>query len=244
MDRAYACQPFLVAERIFPLTIGIGTGYGAPCSEAMSLGRNLRTLREAAELTQEVLAERADVSQSDISKWERGRVVPELPSAVRVAKVLKVSLDQILVGFDPEYDAITADLSRHAPLVDSEQQPEKAEHVRTSGLPMAEIERRNSVRSSQVRSRHVHRPVSTTADTSFEDQFAGQLARIDELARTLDRSLINLHAISEAVTTRAARAVTAPPDEQHTVAKITAPRSRSVRQLGDRKVAGKPRHRK
>ncbi len=76
------------------------------------LGANLRRLRQQAKLTQEILAERAAVQQADISKWEKGKVTPELVSALRLARALDVSLDALLQGVDAQYDA-AIDRIRH-----------------------------------------------------------------------------------------------------------------------------------
>lgn len=38
----------------------------------MSVGTNIRRLRETAEMTQEQLAEKLDVARSTVTQWERG----------------------------------------------------------------------------------------------------------------------------------------------------------------------------
>ena len=53
-----------------------------------SIGTNLRRLRLAAGLTQEGLAEAADVANATISRIERGRLVPSLKLAERLATAL------------------------------------------------------------------------------------------------------------------------------------------------------------
>jgi transcriptional regulator with XRE-family HTH domain len=72
------------------------------------LGRNLHRLRKQRRLTQQQLAELVDVQQRVVSRWETGTVKPHLDHAVRLARVLEVSLDQLVFGEEaaaqPEFD--------------------------------------------------------------------------------------------------------------------------------------------
>jgi transcriptional regulator with XRE-family HTH domain len=63
-----------------------------------ALGLNLRRLREAKELTQERLGERAELDPTYISGIERGVRNPSVLSLVRVAKALKVPLTELCEG--------------------------------------------------------------------------------------------------------------------------------------------------
>lgn len=80
----------------------------------MGIGMNIRRARKHAGLTQEQLADRAAVQQSDVSKWETDTALPELLSLVKVATVLRISINSLLVGMAPTYDAIVRDLPSHA----------------------------------------------------------------------------------------------------------------------------------
>lgn len=60
------------------------------------LGKRIRRCRRAAGLTQEQLAERIDMATSNISHIERATTQVSLPSLVRIANVLNVSLDQLV----------------------------------------------------------------------------------------------------------------------------------------------------
>lgn len=71
----------------------------------MGIGKNLKVERERAGWTQEVLADRADVQQSDVSKWENDKVTPDLESALKVAAALECPLDVLVQGLIPQYDA-------------------------------------------------------------------------------------------------------------------------------------------
>ena len=61
-------------------------------------GLNVRKLREASALTQETLAEKADLDPTYISGIERGVRNPSLLSIVRVAKALGTSVSQLSQG--------------------------------------------------------------------------------------------------------------------------------------------------
>ncbi len=61
-------------------------------------GDNVRTLREAQDLSQEQLAERADLDRTYISGVERGVRNLSLLSAVRIAKALKISVAKLCEG--------------------------------------------------------------------------------------------------------------------------------------------------
>ena len=74
----------------------------------MSLGQNIKRLRwEAGLQTQKALADLLGVPQPRVSDWENDRyAVLETTTLVRIAKGLRCSIDQLLVGVDPDYDRI------------------------------------------------------------------------------------------------------------------------------------------
>lgn len=53
------------------------------------VGDRIRTLREAAGITQETFAKQVYVSQPAVSQWERGKKMPARPTQFRVADVLR-----------------------------------------------------------------------------------------------------------------------------------------------------------
>lgn len=71
-----------------------------------SVGENIKRLRERAGFkTQREFAKALAVEQPRLSDWENDRYgVPEVPNLLKIAKVLKVSLDDIIRGFDESYD--------------------------------------------------------------------------------------------------------------------------------------------
>ncbi|MDP3721913.1 MAG: helix-turn-helix transcriptional regulator [Candidatus Omnitrophota bacterium] len=59
------------------------------------IGTRIRTYRKLARLTQEQLAERADLSPHFLGFVERGQANPSLDSLVRIASALGVQLDEL-----------------------------------------------------------------------------------------------------------------------------------------------------
>ena len=52
----------------------------------MSIGKNIRKLREANNLTQEKLAEKIDVTFQAVSSWERDEYLPETANLIKLAE--------------------------------------------------------------------------------------------------------------------------------------------------------------
>lgn len=63
------------------------------------LGRNIRLCREAKGLTQEKLAEYANISVKHISKIELGKINLKVESLIGIANALDVATDTLLKGF-------------------------------------------------------------------------------------------------------------------------------------------------
>lgn len=61
-------------------------------------GNNVRSRREALDISQEQLAERADLDRTYISGVERGVRNLSLISLVRIAKALRVSASELCEG--------------------------------------------------------------------------------------------------------------------------------------------------
>jgi len=64
----------------------------------MEFNEKLQLLRAKAGLTQEQLGERLFVSRVTVSKWESGRGYPNIESLRFMARVLSVSIDDLLSG--------------------------------------------------------------------------------------------------------------------------------------------------
>ena len=59
--------------------------------------------RRRRDLSQEALAEKAQLYKTDISKYERGQSLPTLPRLVRLADALAVSADYLLGRQEDEH---------------------------------------------------------------------------------------------------------------------------------------------
>jgi transcriptional regulator with XRE-family HTH domain len=70
-------------------------------SDMKPLGRRIRQLR-GFDLTQEEFAKKLGISQSQLSKYERGVAAPPADVLIRIKEQFRVSIDWLLTG-DPEF---------------------------------------------------------------------------------------------------------------------------------------------
>lgn len=61
-------------------------------------GAAIKRLREASRLTQAELAEKIDVSDKAVSRWETGRGLPDISLLEPLAKALRVSVIELMSG--------------------------------------------------------------------------------------------------------------------------------------------------
>ena len=61
-----------------------------------SLGENIKRRREEPKLSQEYVAERLGVSRQAVSKWETGQSEPTAGNLVLLAKLLELSLSELV----------------------------------------------------------------------------------------------------------------------------------------------------
>jgi transcriptional regulator with XRE-family HTH domain len=64
----------------------------------INLGKNINRLRVASSITQEQLAERANLSRRFIQELEAGEKGPTLPTLARLRIALKTAWDDLLRG--------------------------------------------------------------------------------------------------------------------------------------------------
>ena len=64
----------------------------------MNIGEKIRNAREEMNLTQTQAAESLMVSRQTISSWENGKSLPDILSVIRMSKLYKMSLDELLKG--------------------------------------------------------------------------------------------------------------------------------------------------
>lgn len=68
----------------------------------MSFAETLARLRDAANLTQVELAQKANVPIDTLRRWEQGRHLPRIDDAYRLAKALGVGIEKVIIGRDME----------------------------------------------------------------------------------------------------------------------------------------------
>lgn len=66
----------------------------------IQFGRNVAHLRNDAGLSQDKLAEKADLDRTYLSGIERGVRNPGIKIVIRLARALRVSVDQLCKGVD------------------------------------------------------------------------------------------------------------------------------------------------
>jgi transcriptional regulator with XRE-family HTH domain len=71
----------------------------------VDFGKKLTELRKARLLTQMELAELLEVQPRLIGRWEQGKGKPQFDYIIKLAEVLEVSLDQMLLGADQQQSA-------------------------------------------------------------------------------------------------------------------------------------------
>ena len=62
----------------------------------MTLGEKIREIRRKCSISQEQLAEKMSVSRSAIAKWETDKGLPDVGNLKMLARLLNVSVDQLL----------------------------------------------------------------------------------------------------------------------------------------------------
>ena len=68
----------------------------------MVFSEQLSKLRKKANLTQEDLAEKCDVSRQAVAKWESGESIPDIYKISQIARLFEVSLEELVWGECPQ----------------------------------------------------------------------------------------------------------------------------------------------
>ena len=71
-----------------------------------SIGNYIASKRRALNLTQEQLAEKLQVSNKTISKWENGKCMPDYSIIQKLCEILKVSLAELMDGEDMSDESV------------------------------------------------------------------------------------------------------------------------------------------
>lgn len=62
------------------------------------IGKNIKTIRQAKEMTQEAMAEALYVTRQTVSNYENGRSRPDLDMLLKIAEVLETDVNTIIYG--------------------------------------------------------------------------------------------------------------------------------------------------
>ena len=73
---------------------------GALMSISISFGRIIKNLREECGISQEILADRADLNRSYVGEVERGTAMPSLSTITKLARALNVSAADLLARYE------------------------------------------------------------------------------------------------------------------------------------------------
>ena len=66
----------------------------------MEIGKKLKEARLNRDLTQEVIAEKLNVSRQTISNWENEKSYPDIISVIELSNLYSIHLDYIFKGDD------------------------------------------------------------------------------------------------------------------------------------------------
>ena len=62
----------------------------------MTIGEKITELRVAANISQEQLAEKINVSRQSVSKWEMGQALPQIDKVLQLCELFGISTDELL----------------------------------------------------------------------------------------------------------------------------------------------------
>ena len=63
-----------------------------------NIGKNIKRLRETANMTQEIMAEKLNVTRQAISNWETGRTQPDIDTLHNIAALFETDINEIIYG--------------------------------------------------------------------------------------------------------------------------------------------------
>ena len=80
--------------------------------DCAKMGDIIRTMRRERNLTQRQLADRLNISDKTVSKWERGLGCPDISLLKQLADVLGISLDRLLTGILPVNTCVEGNMKK------------------------------------------------------------------------------------------------------------------------------------
>ena len=152
------------------------------------IGENVRRLRIDRQLTQEQLAERAGVKQSQVSAWETGKTGLDVGNVIKLAVGLGVNVDAVVRGLEPAYDQRISNIdSSRSQLLHN---PASSARLSPSGAATNQPDTARWDSSVEHRSLPPgnHDPLITTLEQTARS-LAGSVAGLDATARLLAGAL-------------------------------------------------------
>ena len=115
-----------------------------------TFGENLRKLREMRDITQEQLAEMADIARTMVGRYETTDQLPSLDTLMRLADALDTSTDYLLGRTDSPDEQYESNYSPPSASPHQRKPPCPAEHneerrrIPASGLPFRRVTNNSS----------------------------------------------------------------------------------------------------
>ena len=66
--------------------------------DQIKIGKFIADCRKKQNLTQSQLAEKLDITDRAVSKWENGRAMPDVSLMLKLCGILKISVNELLIG--------------------------------------------------------------------------------------------------------------------------------------------------
>lgn len=117
--------------------VGYGCGAVDEPLPVATFGGNLRRLMARSGVRVTDVAAELGIVKSAVSGWLHGKAkLPNTPTLLRLAKAVRCSVDELLAGLDPAYDAVLSELIRHGDTVTIDPSQRRAD------VPASDVESR------------------------------------------------------------------------------------------------------
>ena len=137
--------------------------------EAKTIGSFIAALRRAAGMTQRDFAERLNVSDKTVSRWERDEGAPDLTLIPVIAEIFGVTCDELLRGERRSPEERKSPTDRSAPLSDTP--PDESTAADSTAAPTytakAEKQRSHIIRTTLARHRNLSLTAAAVAGIGF-----------------------------------------------------------------------------
>lgn len=151
----------------------------------MSLGNNIKSLREQVEMTQQDLANLLHVTPQAVSRWETNQVEPSIDTLIAMGKIFDVSVDQLINGAS----ASNADEDEEE-VIQEEIVEEEREEIVNESAPTPEASK------PQVITQPIIIPVVSNKTEVNEAEVVEQIQKTPEIEPT-EKKIGNCHSCGE-----------------------------------------------